>query len=167
MNSWLPTSRFSTLPSPPPPPASLAGHPGASCLLPTAEAHGAVIPAPTSVSELTAKHAQSAVGAGEEADWVPAPRRPEGAGERRGSSREASLQSHLWSETSGTELCHRSCPFSQFCLTFWMKTKKYTLLLFPDDTHEERELIHQMSTWRSKQLSEGTRRMAPNQENTI
>ena len=44
--------------------------------------------------------------------------------------------------------------------------KKYTLLLLPDDT-QERELIHQMSTLRSKQLSEGTRRMARNQENTI
>lgn len=45
--------------------------------------------------------------------------------------------------------------------------KKYTLLLFPDDTRKERELIHQTSTLRSEQLSERTRRVAPNQENTI
>lgn len=63
-------------------------------------------------------------------------------------------------ETSGTELCPWSCPVSRFLSRLLDEDKQHTLILFPDDTHSERELIHQMITPRSKQPSEGSRRMA-------
>lgn len=47
-----------------------------------------------------------------------------------------------------------------FLSHFLVEDKEYTLILFLHDTYEERELIHPMITVRSKQLSEGTRKMA-------
>lgn len=171
MHAWFPTSWCSALPSPPPPPVSLAERPGASRLLLATEAHRATsgpIPAPPSC--VNGRYARRLWGRRQERGGLGASaRKTQGAGElswsvqpRDGLESEWSLVWDPWHGALSSVL-----PCFSILSHLLDEDKKYTLLLFPDDTREERELIHQTSTLRSEQLSEGTRRMAPNQENTI